>query len=67
MLHKVTKRDEMINALKVVQYVPESQYNLISIGVLDEEGEFVCNKASSQLAKETGQSLKERSVEGYRS
>jgi len=33
----VTKRDEMVCALEAVQYVLEARYNLISIGVLDEE------------------------------
>ena len=35
---KVTERDGIVHALEVVRYVPETQYNLISIGVLDEEG-----------------------------
>ena len=35
---KVTERDETLCALKVVWYVLETRYNLISIGVLDEEG-----------------------------
>jgi len=35
---KVTKRDGTMRALEAVWYVPEARYNLISIGVLDEEG-----------------------------
>jgi len=35
---KVTKRDETVRALEVVRYVSEAWYNLIFIGVLDEEG-----------------------------
>ena len=35
---KVTGRDETMRALEAVRYVPEAQYNLISIRVLDEEG-----------------------------
>jgi len=34
----VTYRDGMVRALEAVRYVPETWYNLISIGVLDEEG-----------------------------
>ena len=34
---KVTERDGTVRALEGVRYVPESRYNLISIGVLDEE------------------------------
>ena len=34
----VTKRDGMVHAMKVVRYVPEARYNLISIWVLNEEG-----------------------------
>jgi len=37
----VTERDETVRALKVVRYVPKAQYNLISIGVLDEEGYWI--------------------------
>ena len=33
----VTGRDEMMRALEVVRYVPGVRYNLIFIGVLDEE------------------------------
>jgi len=45
----VTKRDGMMCALKAVWYVPEERYNLISIGVLDEERcGSKCNKTSSQ-------------------
>ena len=35
---KVTKRDETVRALEAVRYVSEAWYNLIFIGVLDEEG-----------------------------
>ena len=35
---KVIKRDGTVRILEVVRYVPEAQYNLISIRVLDEEG-----------------------------
>ena len=35
---KVIERDRMVHALKVVWYVPEARYNLISIGVLDKKG-----------------------------
>jgi len=35
---KVTERDGTVLTLKVVWYVPEARYNLISIKVLDEEG-----------------------------
>jgi len=34
---KVTERDGTMCALEAVQYIPEARYNLISIGVLDEE------------------------------
>ena len=34
----VTSRDEMMCTLEVVRYVLMVQYNLISIGVLNEEG-----------------------------
>jgi len=33
----VTCRDKMVCALKMVWYVSEARYNLISIGVLNEE------------------------------
>jgi len=33
----VTGRDETVRALEAIWYVLEAQYNLISIGVLDEE------------------------------
>jgi len=35
---KITERDETVHALEAVRYVLEASYNLISIGVLDEEG-----------------------------
>jgi len=35
---KVIERDRTMRALKAVRYVPEAWYNLIFIGVLDEEG-----------------------------
>jgi len=35
---KVTGRDGTVRALEAVWYIPEAQYNLISIRVLDEEG-----------------------------
>ena len=35
---KVTKRDGTVHALEAVWYVPKARYNLISMGVLDEEG-----------------------------
>jgi len=35
---KVTGRDGTMRALEAVRYVPEAQYNLIFIRVLDEEG-----------------------------
>ena len=35
---KVIKRDKTVRALEVVRYVLEPRYNLIYIGVLDEEG-----------------------------
>ena len=35
---KITKRDGTMRALEAVRYVPEARYNLISIGVLNEEG-----------------------------
>ena len=35
---KVTERDRTVRALEAVRYVSEARYNLISIGVLDEEG-----------------------------
>jgi len=51
----VTRRDEMVHALETIRYVLKARDNLIFIGVLDEEDvEFKCNKASSQLAKVTG-------------
>jgi len=31
-------RDGTMRALEAIRYVPETQYNLIFIGVLDEEG-----------------------------
>ena len=34
----VKERDETVHALEVVRYIPKAWYNLISIGVLDEEG-----------------------------
>jgi len=34
----VTGRDETVCALEAVRYVHKDRYNLISIGVLDEEG-----------------------------
>ena len=34
----ITCRDEMVRALEAVRHVLEARYNLISIGVLDEEG-----------------------------
>ena len=34
----VTYRDGTVRALEAVRYVPEAWYNLISIGVFDEEG-----------------------------
>ena len=47
--------DRMVQVLEAVQYIPEALYNLISIGVLDEEEcRIKYNKASSQLANETG-------------
>ena len=33
----VTRRDGTMRAMEAVQYVLEARYNLISIGVLDEE------------------------------
>ena len=65
---KVTGRDRTVHVLEAVRYVPEAWYNLISIKVLDDEGCWTkCNKASSQSAKETVKSWKERSVESYTS
>ena len=34
---KVTERDGTVCALEAVRYIPKARYNLISIGVLDEE------------------------------
>ena len=34
---KIIKRDGTVRALGAVRYVPEARYNLIFIGVLDEE------------------------------
>ena len=35
---KITERDGRVRALEAIQYVLEARYDLISIGVLDEEG-----------------------------
>jgi len=35
---KITEREGTVRALEAVRYVPEARYNLISIGVIDEEG-----------------------------
>jgi len=35
---KVTERDRIVRALEAIRYVPEAQYNIISIEVLDKEG-----------------------------
>jgi len=35
---KFIERDGTMRALEAIRYVPEAHYNLISIGVLDEEG-----------------------------
>ena len=37
----ITWRDGTVHALKMVRYVPEARYNLISIRVLDEEGYWI--------------------------
>ena len=34
---KVTERIEMVRAMEAIRYVPEAQYNLISMKVLNEE------------------------------
>ena len=52
---KGTERDGMVRALEAVQYVPKALYNLISIGCsTKKDAGSKCNKASSQLTKETG-------------
>ena len=35
---KLIERDETVCALEAVWYIPEAQYNLISIGMLNEKG-----------------------------
>ena len=50
----VTVRYKMVRALEVIQYVLEAQYNLIFIGVLDEEGcQIQVQQGVARLAKET--------------
>jgi len=51
----VTYRDETVRVLKVVRYVLEVWYNLISTGFsMKKDVGSKCSKASSRLAKEAG-------------
>ena len=55
---KVTERDGTVYALEAVWYVPKHGTILISIGVLDKEGNYrnvgsQCSNVKSQFAKMT--------------